>query len=382
MPERKRTVVSRENRLEGAVDVLHLSWSGRVGGIERMLSILLREAEGRSAERHRACFLAGDGPIGDALVRDRLACRLGMRHGAEPRGLLALGRLLREIRPGVLHLHTMALAATAVALRSAPDRVVYTEHFPRIARRPLRHRLLYALLRRRRTSAVALSPGMARAMAACGLPAGRITVVPNPCGVPVRPAAPARDGRPVVGCLTRLVPPARVELAIEIVAELRRRGEECELLVVGDGPARAELERRATELLPGAATFAGEQPDVTPWLDRMDLLLFTREFAVYPLAIVESMARRVPVVALQCGGGAAETVAEAGLLLPDRRTETAAAALRRLFGSPDKRRRLAERGARLAAEHAPDRILDRLDRVYEDLDGSLAATAARLESAR
>ena len=353
--------------LAGGADVVHVSWSGRVGGIERHLAILLREARERSPLAHRACFLDGEGAVGEALEGEGLACRLAMRHGADVAGLWKLRRVLREARPRVVHLHTVALGAVAVALRAAPAIFAYTEHFPRIVDRPLRFRLLYAMLRRRGVRGVALTPGLARAMAACGLPAERIAVVPNPCGVPLRAAAPRSGHAPVVGCVTRLVAAARVDLLIDVVAELRRGGSACELLVVGDGPARQALERAAESSLgPGVAIFAGEQADVVPWLDRMDLYLLTREVAVFSLAIVEAMARRVPVAALACRGGSAEIVAEAGLLLPDRSVESAAAALARLLASPAERRRLEESGASLAAGLAPAAVLARLEAVYGD----------------
>jgi glycosyltransferase involved in cell wall biosynthesis len=360
------------SEIANGADVLHLSWSGHVGGIERMLAILLREAQARSPLRHRACFLDGAGAIGETLAREGLACRLAMRHGADFAGLWRLRRVLRETRPRVVHLHTVALGAVTVALRATPSTFVYTEHFPRVVARPLRHRLLYAMLRRRGVKGVAFTPGLVRSMVDCGLPAERIAMVPNPCAVPLLAEARPAGDPPVVGCVTRLVEAARVDALIEVVAELRRGGSTCKLLVVGDGPARPALERAAESRLgPGVATFAGEQADVAPWLDRMDLFLLTREVAVFSLAIVEAMARRVPVAALACRGGSAEVVAEAGLLLPDRDVPSAAAALARLFAAPAERQRLEERGASLAAGLAPAAILARLEAVY--LDGARGA---------
>ncbi|MCM2270299.1 MAG: glycosyltransferase [Thermoanaerobaculia bacterium] len=362
MPERAVLAVDAAATPFAGADVMHVSWSGRVGGIERQLELLLRTAAGHGALVHRACFLDGRGPIGERLSSAGLARCLTMSSGADPRGLAQLWRLLRRGRQRVVHLHTAALASTLVALLAHRGVTVYTEHMPRVFDRRPRHRLLYALLRRGRARAVALSPGMANAMAACGC-AGEIAVVPNACAVPRRDTAPVAAA--VVGVVTRLVDPARVDLLIDVVAALRRRGTSCELLVVGDGPARARFEAHAAARLRGdGVRFAGEQDDVVPWLDRMDLYLLTRDVAVDSLAVVEAMARGVPVAALACRGGTAEVVAAAGLLLPDRRVDAAAAAIAALLSSPSARRSLQERGWRLAAEREPATILARLEAIY------------------
>ncbi len=120
-----------------------------------------------------------------------------------------------------------------------------------------------------------------------------------------------------------------MDLLVDVVSELAARGTACEAIVVGDGPAREGLERHAAERGVGERIrFVGEQDDVVPWLDRLDAFLITREAAVYPLALLEAMARGVPVVAMRARGGLAEIAEEGGLHLPDREISTAADARR------------------------------------------------------
>lgn len=101
--------------------------------------------------------------------------------------------------------------------------------------------------------------------------------------------------------LSRLVPYKRIDLAIEACKKLDRR-----LLIVGDGPDRARLEKLA-----GPRTeFLGRQPDrqVAQYASRCRALLFTGEedFGMVPL---EVNAAGRPVIAYR-GGGAMETVVE------------------------------------------------------------------------
>lgn len=101
--------------------------------------------------------------------------------------------------------------------------------------------------------------------------------------------------------LSRLVPYKRIDLAIEACNRLNRR-----LVIIGDGPDRARLQKLA-----GPRTeFLGRQPDaqVNKFASRCRALLFTGEedFGMVPL---EVNAAGRPVIAFR-GGGAMETVVE------------------------------------------------------------------------
>jgi glycosyltransferase involved in cell wall biosynthesis len=101
--------------------------------------------------------------------------------------------------------------------------------------------------------------------------------------------------------LSRLVPYKRIDLAIEACNRLNRR-----LVIIGDGPDRARLQKLA-----GPKTeFLGRQPDaqVNKFASRCRALLFTGEedFGMVPL---EVNAAGRPVIAFR-GGGAMETVVE------------------------------------------------------------------------
>ena len=124
--------------------------------------------------------------------------------------------------------------------------------------------------------------------------------------------------------------------------------------MAGGGSCRPALERLRSDLgLDGVVELAGPVLDVTSSLDRIDLFLATSASEPYGIAAVEAMARRVPVVAMPCPGGLAELVGEAGLLLDDRRIETATAAIRGLLSNDDARDRAARAGRSAGrAQHA------------------------------
>jgi len=101
--------------------------------------------------------------------------------------------------------------------------------------------------------------------------------------------------------LSRLMPYKRIDLAVEACKRANRR-----LIVIGDGPDRARLEKLADDRI----EFLGRQPDsiVNYYAARCRALLFPGEedFGMAPL---EVNAAGRPVIAYR-GGGAIETVVE------------------------------------------------------------------------
>jgi phosphatidylinositol alpha-1,6-mannosyltransferase len=68
-------------------------------------------------------------------------------------------------------------------------------------------------------------------------------------------------GRPLVVCVSRLVPRKGQDVLIRAMPEIVRRVPDAALLVVGDGPYRSALERMAFESPPRSVILAGEVPE-------------------------------------------------------------------------------------------------------------------------
>lgn len=125
----------------------------------------------------------------------------------------------------------------------------------------------------------------------------------------------------------RLIPSKRVELAIDSV----RAGEKIRLVVVGDGPERARLERRAADL-EGRVTFTGALPrrEALAWIAAADVLLHPSGVEAAPTVVREARALGVPVVACDAGDIAAWARDDEGIHLAAPAPEALAEALRAL----------------------------------------------------
>ncbi len=74
-----------------------------------------------------------------------------------------------------------------------------------------------------------------------------------------------------------------------------------QLVVVGDGPDRALLERRAREIAPGRVHFVGQQPDPARLLGAADVVLCTSTTEGLPAVLIEAGLCAVPAVATNVG---------------------------------------------------------------------------------
>jgi glycosyltransferase involved in cell wall biosynthesis len=174
--------------------------------------------------------------------------------------------------------------------------------------------------------------------------------------------------RPTLGIVATLRDWKGHEYLFDAIARDREAWAEWSVIVVGDGPYRAKLDARVGLLgLAERVRFVGQQDDVVPWLQALDLFALPSygEEGV-PQAITQAMACGVAVVSTPVGA-IAEAVDHGvtGLLVAPRSAEALVAALARLRDEPQLRAGFA-RAARARAERdfGIDRMLDRMEAVF------------------
>lgn len=215
---------------------------------------------------------------------------------------------------------------------------------------------------------------------------GDIPVIPNfidtrgchPAVEPL-PFAPEIEkwiaGRPVVLCPRRLVPKNGVATAVRMAGVLKDRGTRVAIVVVGDGPQRAELAALAREL--GVApilAFAGELPQA-----RIPGHLRRATIAIVPSSPVKGVEEATSIAALEaqaCGlpviassiGGLVEIIADGrtGQLVPPDAPAAWADAVAGLLADPGRAAALGAAAASFVArEHSHGMGARRYADVYE-----------------
>ncbi|MBY0336078.1 MAG: glycosyltransferase [Acetobacteraceae bacterium] len=184
------------------------------------------------------------------------------------------------------------------------------------------------------------------------LPERRLHFIPNgldlarfrPDG-PRLDLAPEGEG-PVIGTVAALRPEKNLERLLRACGALLAEGAKLRLVVLGDGPERARLERLAGELgLAAHARFAGHVPDPAAAYRGFDAFALSSDTEQMPFSVLEAMASGLPVASTDVGdvrfmlgeAQAAHVAArDAGALASALRPLLADAALRARLGAANR----------------------------------------------
>lgn len=259
--------------------------------------------------------------------------------------LLSLRRELASAEIAVAHGSRTVMACALASVGTA--RYVYRNigdprHW---ASSPLR-RLRVAAYLRRAAAVVVLWPAAADALSRLhGVPSRKIRLIPN--GVPAarfpRADAPRRAGArralgldpdvPTVVYMGSLSAEKDVATAVRAVGAL----DGVRLVVAGDGPERASLERLSAEVARGSVEFLGsvDQPETV--LAAADTLVLPSLTEGLPAVLIEAAFTGVPAVATDVGG-VREIVrdAETGFVVAPGDPVALAAALRDALAAPSE----------------------------------------------
>ncbi len=310
---------------------------------------------------------------------------IGVRKLLDAESVWRVRRHLARVRPDVVHTHLGAADVHGtVAARSLRMPTVSTIHLvaPETAaldhREAARERLMAAARRYGSRRVIAVSNAARDAYLDAGLDrAARVVTVHNGIAprAPLRTRAELRAelgipaDAPVVAMVSVLRAGKGHDVAIAAVDELRRRHPGLRLLVVGDGPARAEVEALARPL-GDAVVLTGFRRDVVELLAASDALLLPSRMDAFPTALLEAASVGVPCVATAVGG-IPEIVADGitGLLIDAPATPGAvASAVGRLLDDPALRARLGEAAhARFDARFTAERWAARCRAIYDDV---------------
>jgi glycosyltransferase involved in cell wall biosynthesis len=211
---------------------------------------------------------------------------------------------------------------------------------------------------------------------AWGVPAARVTVVPNPAP-PVGQFAPREQLRRRLGIdgatfvfVGRLVAAKQLPLA---VSALRHVPGAC-LVIIGDGPERQRVEESVADSgLDGRVVLKGALPrsEAIEWLRAADAAVLSSAYENFPHAAVEAIAAGTPVVSTAVGG--VPEIIETGvngILVPPGDERALAEAMRSVTTDAKLAAALREGAAASVGRFGADRA-------YEAIESVLLAAVLR-----
>lgn len=360
--------------------LVHLLQGLEIGGLEIMVAHLL---EGLDPARFQTQVITYDslGPLAIQLGMGGIPCSLLKRRpGVDLRYILLLARQLLRIHPDILHLHNptaLFYGALAGKLARVPC-IVYTEHGRDLAsskRNKYLHRMLWRLVNR----IVVVSESSRALLQVEGIPDSRILTIHNGINAARFLIGEDRWGmrdrlgfdreQPLLGIVARLDAIKNHASLLRAMPCVIQAHPDASLLIIGDGPLRADLERQAAELgLGGHVRFLGMRDDVPELLVALDVVVLCSLSEGLSLTLLEESAAGSSVVATAVGGNP-EIIEDGitGLLVPMGNDAALADAINRLLDDPERAHAFGQ-AARLQfmREFTLARMVSRYVEVYED----------------
>jgi glycosyltransferase involved in cell wall biosynthesis len=340
----------------------------QVAGAEVLVAETIRRLGGRIVPVVFCLDVVGE--LGCQLQAEGVeVVALGRRPGVDWRIGRRLAAELRARHIEVLHAHQYTpffYAALARLFGSGGARLIFTEHgrhFPDVVsrRRRLANRLIFSRLVDDVNAVCAFSAASLRRVE--GFAGRSINVIEN--GIEMerygrvadRTALRRRLGldpaRRYIANVARCHPVKDQATLLRAFRRVATARADVDLLLVGDGPLRADLERLAGELTLGPRVkFLGVRSDVSEILRSIDLFVLTSTSEAAPITLLEAMASRLPVVATAVGGNP-EIVRDRieGLLVPPRDEAAIADALLELLDNPARAASFGSAGEQRVSEH-------------------------------
>jgi len=163
----------------------------------------------------------------------------------------------------------------------------------------------------------------------------------------------------------RLAPIKQIDLLLRALTIVKREIPGVRAVIVGDGPQRRELETLATTLgLGDTVEFAGQRPDVSPFLGRSRVFVLTSKTEGLSLALMEAMMAGLPAVVPDVGDlGDLVRDSENGYLVDDQTPESFAERITAILKDQALCRKFAEAARSAVERHETRRVVRQWDSV-------------------
>ena len=355
--------------------VLHLNTERTWRGGERQTFWLAEALSRRGHESRMAC--RPEGPLAARAEGGGLTVfPLSPLCEFDPFAASRLRRYLRETGTDILHAHTgHAVGLGALAARGTGVKLVVTRRVDFPLKAGIFSRWKYGS-----AHAVACISGRVREIAVDGgVPEGKTVVIPSGIDPAGYPSAENRDrfrrergvalNDVVLVHVGALAPHKDQAVLLRAVQRAAREEPRIRLIVLGEGPLRASLEKLARDLgIAGRTVFMGNHPDVLVYTALADVFVFSSKEEGLGTALLDALAVGVPTAATSAGGvpdiyGGPD----APELSPPGDPEALARNILAVLSDPAEARRRVDRGRERILLFTVEAMTDRYEVLYKRL---------------
>jgi glycosyltransferase involved in cell wall biosynthesis len=297
-----------------------------------------------------------------------------------------LATLLRHAWRADAILGTMELEATYVAFtlalltRKPCIGWVHTNLDHYLTKGQILHRMLVKCCYPRVLRIVGPSHGCLEALCRIApMKQNRLMVIHNLLNVPVVAAKSAESlpeeftkyfTKPTVLGVGNLYPQKGFDLLIKAHAALMQKGQDHNLVIIGEGPSRSELEDLVKDLNVADSVFLpGFQRNPYPWFKKAKVFALSSRFEGFAIVVAEALALGIPIVATDCPSGPGEILDHGryGVLVPPEDVSELAKGISRILSDPKLCAELSLAGQKRAAEFAGKSIVPKWESLFQEV---------------
>lgn len=320
------------------------------GGAERVAANLCNHWAEQGHKVSLIVTFSGRGPsiypLHEGVTLHYLAdddAKAGQSLGGRLNRLYRLQQLLRSLAPTRIFSFMAPVNVAVLAVtRGLKTRVIVSERtYPPAQRIGLAWRVA-----RRITypwaDAVVMQTKQGADWMAKAVPNARVVSIPNPLATSLPPAGPIVPPQDVIGggskrillSAGRLSEEKQFPVLVDAFSLIANERPDCDLVILGEGPARQEIElRAASHGLQSRVHLPGHVGNVTEWYGCADAFVLTSSREGFPNALMEALSSGIPAVSFDCPTGPADLIREGanGFLVPPAQgPQGVAAALRKV----------------------------------------------------
>jgi glycosyltransferase involved in cell wall biosynthesis len=217
-------------------------------------------------------------------------------------------------------------------------------------------------------------------------PKSDICFIPN--GINDFQETPSNDGRKkvylrkkfnipedmlVVGGVGAVIQAKRFDLLIDAIKSLQQKQVDCGLVIIGDGPLKQELIRKAQkDLRQGTFFFLGFIPEAEELMEMFDIFCLTSDVEGTPNVVMEALASGLPVISTNVGD-VSEIIDNGvnGIIVPSNHPEIIAQNIHSLVDSPDFRIKISWCAReKILHEFSTERMVDTVVDFYKKIEST------------
>lgn len=365
------------------MNILHIIYSGAMGGLERhVVELSLKLIE--HGNEVTICILNGGEFVEQILTGHNIKVeKIGMRGGFDLSGVKRFKEILKQGKYDVMHMHCRTFLPNYILWRYRDARKVFTEHGGDFFGNDKWKRILFYHLFACQYDKILVNSNYTKnnilryvknfgskvAVVYCGINLANFDSmkiykndVKNMLGVP--------QDRKIVGIVARLVPRKGIDLFIRAARDISEVRKDLTFLILGAGPEKNSYEKLAKKETPNVdIRFLGMREDTGKILPIFDVFLFTSKYEPFGIVLIEAMASGVPIVGFDIPGPT--EIVEHGvtaLLAHPFDTKELAANVMTVLNDGNLHSRLSKNGIKKARElFSADRNALSILQIYKDI---------------